>query len=867
MDALQIRNVGKLLAEIGARMEDILGVSNIPSLPQAGMEDVLQLIGDTYGFSSRLLTTDQFGSVVKVFVSKFYMNAVEINLMPPPELWETMFDQLNLADDAQARLQARTKFGSGAFDLLCRTLYEAIDVKRYTKMKLLPYDDIIQRLTSKLLGALGEITLPQLSDADQADIRLIFETLLPQNSAELTIETFKHMAQTVLARLILIGVQRKLLPMQEPWEQLLDLMGIADDGTARVRARAKLGSKKLALLSGQIFKELTARVGSHNETLPRTEFGMIVLRLFERMTEMAGFAVPAPNQQQIAQLQHFFDMLLAQALEIDEASFVQILQLICAYAIVRATQMEIIPPTELWEQLMDQMNIAEDGTPRLHARAIFESAKFDWTFDHIFVACRPDDNGHLDRSMLGQLLKSVCTRVGNQLMGALLPTPTSGDFVNMESLYHATFPPELPLDMNRFRQVVKMVTAKLYCTGLAMGVVPQPDVWELFLDRCNIAEDADVRLRIRSRILSRNFGVRYETLFHELDTYGSGQLHESMGQLIIAVQPKVRKMLAYDLPRLNVPEILEIISFYDEFLISRGRGKTSLQAKTGKEQFHEIVKLTLARMVLNATQAQILPVAQLYEHLFDHLRVPEDHSSRIRARAVFKSKSFGSMVEAFRVEFGQGESHLDPRFVHSSISSIAHKLHLFLGEDKPLTVPSNKEHAVLNEVFETFSKRRSGAPIDWVREIAQLVLSQMLHHAFTTKALPRPSLWEYLLDRDNIPEDGSVRVWARSMIQDEAFGKMCDELFSEVEVDGCGFIPRSSLPALAIHATQSVAKLLKTTLVPPTADEQWVWGEIFASAYESEDPDKITVAAFREIMQMIMAAALMKVSYVGGHAR
>merc|ERR1719231_741685 len=85
------------------------------------------------------------------------------------------------------------------------------------------------------------------------------------------------------------------------------------------------------------------------------------------------------------------------------------------------------------------------------------------------------------------------------------------------------------------------------------------------------------------------------------------------------------------------------------------------------------------------------------------------------------------------------------------------------------------------------------------------------------------------------------------MIQDEAFGKMCDELFSEVEVDGCGFIPRSSLPALAIHATQSVAKLLKTTLVPPTAYEQWVWGEIFASAYESEDPDKITVTAFREI--------------------
>ena len=58
------------------------------------------------------------------FLSKFYMNAVEINLMPPPELWETMFDQLNLADDAQARLQARTKFGSGTFDLLCRTLYK-----------------------------------------------------------------------------------------------------------------------------------------------------------------------------------------------------------------------------------------------------------------------------------------------------------------------------------------------------------------------------------------------------------------------------------------------------------------------------------------------------------------------------------------------------------------------------------------------------------------------------------------------------------------------------------------------------------------------------------------------------------------------
>jgi hypothetical protein len=866
IDTLQTRNVGRLLAEISARMGDILGVNNMPPLGEAAVEQVLNLIADTYGMTSRALTTSQFENVVKVHVARLYMSAVEINLITLPELWETMFNQLNLPDDAQARLQARTKFGSRAFELLSRTLYEAIDPKRYAKLKTLPFDEIIKRLASKLLGALGEISLPNLSDAEQHDIRLIFETLLPQGVL-LNMTTFTQMAQTVLARLILIGVERDLLPMQEPWEQLMDLMGIADDGTARSRARAKLRSKRLVLLSKQAFKDLTAKVGAHNETLPRTEFGNIVLRLFERMEEIVGFAMPTPSEQEIAQLLHFFEMLLTSAIEIDEGVFAQIVQLISAFAIVRATQMEIIPPIELWEQLMDQLGISDDGAARLHARAIFESAKFEWTFGHIFTACQPDENGHLERSSLGTMLKSVCTRVSNQLMGAVLPTPTSNDFANMEQLSSVAFPPELPLDMNRFRQVVKMVTAKLYCIGLAMGVVPQPEAWELFLDRSSIAEDADARLRIRSRVLSKNFAVRYDTLFAELDSLSSAQLQQSMGQLIVAIQPKVAKMLAYDLPRLSTSEILQVITFYDELSIARGGKEASLQAHKSKDQFLEIVKLTLAKIVLGATQAQILPVAQLYEHLFDHLRVAEDHPARIRARAVFKSKSFGEVLNQLEAEFSQAKDELDPKFVHSLMTSISNKLCTFFGNEKPLTVPATRENAVLTEVFETLYKRKTSNEFNWLQQIAQLVFAQMLYHGYATDMMAKPQLWEYLMDREAIAEDGAVRLWTKSMIVDERFSRMCDELFAEIEVDGCGFIPRSSLPALSIHAIQSVAKLLDTTLVPPTADEQWAWGEIYAASYQGKDADKIMKPAYRDIMQMILAAALLKVSYVSSNNR
>ena len=149
----------------------------------------------------------------------------------------------------------------------------------------------------------------------------------------------------------------------ELWEVYLSRTGHADEVAARVRSRAKFNARNWTSFCYSIFAALD-RDG--NGVLRQSEWGRVVLKIFEYMSADINKEMGAPSVAELRELERSIsDCLRAEMFR--PAEFGEIVKLVFTWLVLHALECGVFPQLEMWELLYDGLNISDDSAVRIHS--------------------------------------------------------------------------------------------------------------------------------------------------------------------------------------------------------------------------------------------------------------------------------------------------------------------------------------------------------------------------------------------------------------------------------------------------------------------------------------------------------------------